>query len=295
MGCGCGKQSGSEPSHDDDYSHCQYDDNVYRRKNATGAPSRQPLKPKAADVERVQKALSQRVEASASAKWHLELLAVSAPNKPFGATGCSCSKQSLSERRGDDGLPTLRSLPSPGRKPLQPQEEEEVEKAQKSERVQASASAKWHLELLAVSAKKKNVCLMCCREKAHKAETVEVSCHASAGAKWHLELVAVSVELKRKLQDPQFVATRCDLDGSGDLDAHELKQAARVYGLSDSGSSGDQDGPTDLQPLMAGKARISKKQFAKIVASRQGNTKLIRAFDSNRVEVLLGRRICTHS
>ena len=74
-------------------------------------------------------------------------------------------------------------------------------------------------------------------QKAERVDDVEVSCHASAGAKWHLELLAVSAELKQKLQDPQFVATRCDLDGSGDLDAHELKQAARVYGISQSGSS----------------------------------------------------------
>ena len=26
-----------------------------------------------------------------------------------------------------------------------------------------------------------------------------------------------------QLQDPHFVAQRCDLDSSGDLDAHELK------------------------------------------------------------------------
>jgi len=55
-------------------------------------------------------------------------------------------------------------------------------------------------------------------EKAEKVETVTVSCHASGGSKWHMELLAVSADLKQKLQDPQFVATRCDLDGSGDLD-----------------------------------------------------------------------------
>ena len=30
-------------------------------------------------------------------------------------------------------------------------------------------------------------------------------------------------DLKEKLRDPHFVAMRCDLDSSGDLDAHELK------------------------------------------------------------------------
>ena len=121
-------------------------------------------------------------------------------------------------------------------------------------------------------------------EKAQKAErAVEVSCHASAGAKWHLELLAVSAELKEKLQDPQFVATRCDLDGSGDLDAHELKQAARVYGISQSGSS--ENHGTNPR-LMAGQ-RVSKESFAEMVAS-QRSTKLIRAFDSNTIKVLLG-------
>ena len=95
----------------------------------------------------------------------------------------------------------------------------------------------------------------------------------------------MSAELKQKLQDPQFVATRCDLDGSGDLDAHELKQAARVYGISQSGSSENHD---DTNPrLMAGQ-RVSKESFAEMVASQQGSTKLIRAFDSNTVKVLLG-------
>eukprot|EP00435_Cladocopium_sp_Y103_P003130 s4099_g1.t1 len=125
-------------------------------------------------------------------------------------------------------------------------------------------------------------------QKSENVDQVEVSCHASAGAKWHLELLAVSTELKQKLQDPQFVATRCDLDGSGDLDAHELTQAARVYGISQGSSSGDQDDQADLQLLMAGQQRISKENFAEMVVSRQGSTKLMRAFDSNTVKVLLG-------
>eukprot|EP00438_Fugacium_kawagutii_P029277 Skav207055 [mRNA] locus=scaffold709:159303:159707:+ [translate_table: standard] len=100
-----------------------------------------------------------------------------------------------------------------------------------------------------------------------------VSCHASEGSKWHLELVSMSNELKVKLQDPQFVATRCDLDGSGDLDLHELKQAARVYGMSDLDSSGDHG--RSLQQIMAGRSRISKESFADMVAS--SGSKVIRA------------------
>ena len=163
--------------------------------------------------------------------------------------GCSCSKNDALEPRRP-GLPTLLGAVPKHSEASDPKGEKDVEKAQ---------------------------------EKAQKAErAVEVSCHASAGAKWHLELLAVSAELKQKLQDPQFVATRCDLDGSGDLDAHELKQAARVYGISQSGSS--ENHGTNPR-LMAGQ-RVSKESFAEMVAS-QGSTKL-RAFDSNTVKVLLG-------
>ena len=100
-----------------------------------------------------------------------------------------------------------------------------------------------------------------------------VSCHDSEGSKWHSELLSVSSELREKLQDPQFVASRCDLDGSGDLDPYELKQAARVYGISpsheDHGSAAQQ---------MAGQSRISKEDFANMVAFQsQESTKLIRA------------------
>ena len=152
--------------------------------------------------------------------------------------GCSCSKNDALEPRRP-GLPTLLGAVPKHSEPSDPKGEKDVEKAQKAERA------------------------------------VEVSCHASAGAKWHLELLAVSAELKQKLQDPQFVATRCDLDGSGDLDAHELKQAAKVYGISQSGSS--ENHGTNPR-LMAGQ-RVSKESFAEMVAS-QRSTKL-RAFDSN--------------
>ena len=157
--------------------------------------------------------------------------------------GCSCSKNAALEP-GRPGLPTLLGAVPKHSEPSDPKGEKDAEKAQKA---------------------------------------VEVSCHASRGARWPLVLLAVSAELKEKLQDPQFVATRCDLDGSGDLDAHELKQAARVYGISQSGSS-ENHGTTPR--LMAGQ-RVSKESFAEMVASQQGSTKL-RAFDSNTIKVLLG-------
>ena len=115
-----------------------------------------------------------------------------------------------------------------------------------------------------------------CELKSHQqseVKDVKVSCHASEGLRWHLELLSVSTELKAKLQDPQFVATRCDLDGSGDLDLHELKQAARVYGMSDLDSSGDHG--RSLQQIMAGRSRISKESFADMLVS--SGSKVIRA------------------
>ena len=105
---------------------------------------------------------------------------------------------------------------------------------------------------------------------------VAFSCHALEGSKWHLELLAMSADLKEKLQDPRFVATRCDLDGSGDLDPHELKHAARVYGISFSGSSAEDDDDCSVDPrvLMDGQPRISKERFAEMVASRTGTTSI---------------------
>ena len=74
---------------------------------------------------------------------------------------------------------------------------------------------------------------------------------------WELQLLRVSSELKMKLKDPHFVAKRCDLDSSGDLDMHELKLATRAFGLKFS--------PEELQAFMAGAAKISKERFAQIV------------------------------
>ena len=179
--------------------------------------------------------------------WAEQFLVTAISAELDSVMGCSCSKNAALEP-GRPGLPTLLVAVPKHSEPSDRKEEKAQENAQKAERV----------------------------------DDVEVSCHASAGAKWHLELLAVSAELKEKLQDPQFVATRCDLDGSGDLDAHELKQAARVYGISQSSSENHGTNPR----LMAGQC-ISKESFAEMVAS-QRSTKLIRAFDSNTVKVLLG-------
>ena len=91
-------------------------------------------------------------------------------------------------------------------------------------------------------------CWFCCRAptQTHSLES------------WELQLLQVSSELKMKLKDPHFVAKRCDLDSSGDLDMHELKQASRAFGINFS--------TKELQEKMAGEARINKERFAQIVA-----------------------------
>ena len=90
-------------------------------------------------------------------------------------------------------------------------------------------------------------CWFCCRAptQTHSLES------------WELQLLRVSSDLKMKLKDPHFVAKRCDLDSSGDLDMHELKQASRAFGIKFSAE--------ELQEKMAGEARISKERFAQIV------------------------------
>eukprot|EP00435_Cladocopium_sp_Y103_P041805 s2860_g11.t1 len=80
----------------------------------------------------------------------------------------------------------------------------------------------------------------------------------SSSVSWEMELLQVSSDLEQKLKDPHFVAKCCDLDGSGDLDMHELGHAARVFGMKLSAER--------LQQLMAGAKRASKERFAEVVA-----------------------------
>ena len=74
---------------------------------------------------------------------------------------------------------------------------------------------------------------------------------------WELQLLRVSSELKMKLKDPHFVAKRYDLDSSGGLDMHELKQASRAFGIKFS--------TEELQEKMAGEDGIDKERFAQVV------------------------------
>ena len=77
---------------------------------------------------------------------------------------------------------------------------------------------------------------------------------------WEEQLLMSSLDLKHQLKDPHFVAKRCDLDSSGDLDMHEFSHAARSFGMKFA--------PARLQQLMAGESRISKERFAEIVAEQ---------------------------
>ena len=95
-------------------------------------------------------------------------------------------------------------------------------------------------------------CSWFCCSKACRASTQTQSLES-----WELHLLRVSSELKMKLKDPHFVAKRCDLDSSGDLDMHELKQATRAFGMKFSSE--------ELRAFMAGEARITKERLAHIV------------------------------
>jgi len=63
------------------------------------------------------------------------------------------------------------------------------------------------------------------------------------------------------LQDPDFVLDRCDLDGSGTLDEHELKQAFAAFGLKPSAER--------LRQSMAGLNEIDKLTFRDLVSKLQ--------------------------
>ena len=74
---------------------------------------------------------------------------------------------------------------------------------------------------------------------------------------WQDEMAEISRILKSKLEDPHFVAESCDLDGSGNLDEHELRQAAMVFGARLTEEK--------LRHFMGEQKRMSKDQFADLV------------------------------
>ena len=99
-----------------------------------------------------------------------------------------------------------------------------------------------------------------------------IHCAARCSSGWQAALLKISGELKQKLQDADFVARCCDVDGSGDLDVQELQRAAKVFGFRF-----EQD---KLRRLMDG-PRISIKRFSAMVDKlrRSDRPQTRRAFD----------------
>ena len=85
---------------------------------------------------------------------------------------------------------------------------------------------------------------------------------APAPKSWQDEMAEISRILKSKLEDPHFVAESCDLDGSGNLDEHELRQAAMVFGARLTEEK--------LRHFMGEQKRMSKDQFADLVGRPGG-------------------------
>ena len=160
------------------------------------------------------------------------------------AMGCTCSKASQPSR------PTLleRRSPCPHAKPAQDQCSQGDAGVGDAVNVPSSGVPSWKDAEDAPVLEGDDLSVDC----------PWLCCTMTKSESWELQLSKMSSELKMKLKDPHFVAKRCDLDSSGDLDMHELKQAARAFGL--------QFSLEKLQELMAGEARISKERFAQIVA-----------------------------
>ena len=173
--------------------------------------------------------------------------------------GCSCSKASqpgrpptLLEHRHQSALPQAKPTDNEGQATEGAREgaDGNVPSSVSCGATAAESSLKFDvaMPLLEGEEDTSRDCWFCCRAptQTHSLES------------WELHLLQVSSDLKMKLKDPHFVAKRCDLDSSGDLDMHELKQASRVFGIKLS--------TEELQEKMAGEARINKKRFAQIVA-----------------------------
>ena len=73
---------------------------------------------------------------------------------------------------------------------------------------------------------------------------------------WEDHLKTVGVELQPLLRDHAFVATCCDLDCSGNLDEHELKQALACFGLKPP--------PQQVTELMGARARLDTETFRQV-------------------------------
>ena len=173
--------------------------------------------------------------------------------------GCTCSKASqpsrpptLLEHRPQSALPQAKptDIKSQATEGAREGADENVPSSVSCGATTAESSLKPDVTLPVLEGEEDTSrdCWFCCR-----APTQTQSLES-----WELQLLRVSSELKMKLKDPHFVAKRCDLDSSGDLDMHELKQASRAFGIKFS--------TEELQERMAGEARINKERFAQIVA-----------------------------
>lgn len=94
-----------------------------------------------------------------------------------------------------------------------------------------------------------------CRSRSNKA----------FGPSWELELLRVGERLKKKLQDPHFVATR--VSESDDLELHQLQQALKVFGMD----------TKDLSSSAFQENRISKEHFAQMVSAHAPRASLHRS------------------
>ena len=170
--------------------------------------------------------------------------------------GCTCSKASqpgrpptLLEHRHQSVLPQAKPTDTEGQATTE-DADVNVPSSMSGRATPAESSLKFDVTLPVLEGEEDTSrdCWFCCRAptQTHSLES------------WELQLLRVSSELKMKLKDPHFVAKRCDLDSSGDLDMHELKQASRAFGIKFS--------TKELQEKMAGEARINKERFAQIVA-----------------------------
>ena len=187
--------------------------------------------------------------------------------------GCSCSKQAVSPRcELGSGLPRL--LNAVPLKDRHSAESTTHTKLKRNEEYQEKAETQ-------------TFCRASCTSN-------QLSC-TSSSERWHQDLLQVSFESKQKLQDPQFVAMRCDLDGSGDLDIHELKQAAPVFGMRLDqerlqqlmATHGQQQVDCSIMlgkdQSMATQQRISRQRFAELMADFQASgftTKSLRGLES---------------
>ena len=180
-------------------------------------------------------------------------------NYSFQGMGCTCSKVSqqsrpptLLEHRRQSALPQAKPTDTEGQATEGAREGADVNVPSSvscgATAAESSLKPDVTMPVLEGEEDTSRDCWFCCTRPLTQTQSLE---------SWELQLLRVSSELKVKLKDPHFVAKRCDLDSSGDLDMHELKQASRAFGIKFS--------TEELQEKMAGETRVCKERFAHIV------------------------------